>query len=298
MEERESTPMLDDSMPRAVSSAEPYRFDERRPRPSLVLKTVSPEVLAKYLALPETQKAVSKLVRLLTAEGTPTPVLEDLEQEAYVAALSAQSRPRSPETMKAWLKTLVRRAVCNYFRTAKRDKAWLKRDEDVEEQPAEPVDLLEDPWLVHDWLKNAVAGDELDAETFEILTYRARTGKTDREVAEDHGLTYAAWTNRLSRFKKKYVELYEKRRMVLLLLGGAVLALVAAVVAVVLRALFGPAPPVSPRPRALEPAPAPAPTREPAPEPAPTREPFNAAGGDDGGLLERELERESKPRRP
>jgi DNA-directed RNA polymerase specialized sigma24 family protein len=290
MEERESQPMLDDSMPRAVSSAEPYRFDGRRPRPTLVLKTVSPEVLAKYLALPETQKAVSKLVRSLIAKDTPTPVLEDIEQEAYVAALSAQSRPRSPETMKAWLKTLVRRAVCNYFRTAKRDKTWLERDEDVEEQPADPVDPLEDPWLVHDWLKSAVAGDDLDAETFELLTYRARTGKTDREVAEDHGLTYAAWTNRLSRFKKKYVERYERRRMVLLLLGGAVVALLVVVVAVVLRALFAPTPPVSPRSRALEPAPTPTP--EPAPAPTPT--PFNAAGGTDAGFLERE----SKPRRP
>ncbi len=291
MEERESQPMLDDSVPRPVSSAEPYRFNDRRPRPTLVLKTVSPEVLADYLALPETQKAVSKLVRSLTAEGTPAPVLEDLEQEAYVAALSAQSRPRSPETMKAWLKTLVRRAICDYFRTGKRDETWLERDEDVEEQPAEPVDPPEDPWLVHDWLKNAVAGDELDTETFEMLTYRARTGKTDREVAEDHGLTYAAWTNRLSRFKKKYVERYERRRMVLLLLGGAVVALVVVIAAIVLRALLAPAPPVSRPPRALEPAPVPAPT--PGPAPTLTPEPFNAAGGNDGGLLELE----SKPRR-
>ncbi len=195
--------MLDDSRPRPVSSAEPYRSNDRRPRPSLVLKTVSPEVLARYLALPETQKAVSSLVRSLTADRTPAHVHEDIAQEAYVAALSAQSRPRSPETMKAWLKTLVRRAVCDYFRKGKRDETWLKPDQDVEEQPAEPVDPPEDAWLVHDWLKSAVAGDELDTETFEMLTYRARMGRTDREVAEDHGLTYAAWTNRLSRFKKK-----------------------------------------------------------------------------------------------
>jgi DNA-directed RNA polymerase specialized sigma24 family protein len=288
MEERESQPMLDDSRPRPVSSAEPYRSSDRRPRPSVVLKTVSPEVLARYLALPETQKAVSKLVRSLTAEGTPAPVLEDIEQEAYVAALSAQSRPRSPETMKAWLKTLVRRAICNYFRKGKRDDTWLKRDEDVEEQAAEPVDPPEDPWLVPDWLKNAAAGDDLDTETFEMLTYRARTGKSDREVAEDHGLTYGAWANRLFRFKKKYVERYERRRMVFLLLGGAVVALVVVVVALVLRGLFAPAPPVSPRPRAVEPAPTPKPTAEPAPTP----EPFNAAGGKDGGL-----DPEAKPRR-
>ncbi len=120
---------------------------------------------------------MSKLVCTLTAGGTPAPVHEDIAQEAYGAALSAQSRPRSPQTVTAWLKTLVRRAVCEYFRPGKGDETWLKPDEDVEEEPTEPVDPTEGPCPVHAWLKNAASGGEIDTEAFEMPTCEVLRGE-------------------------------------------------------------------------------------------------------------------------
>jgi len=109
----------------------------------------------------------------------------------------------------------------HHFRRGKTDLAWLNREVDVEKQPDEPAELPGDTWLVAHWLDRAVAKDERDQQTYEMIRYKARTGKTDEQVAADHFMTYAAWTCRLSRFRTKYAPRWRRRQLfVILMLGG------------------------------------------------------------------------------
>jgi DNA-directed RNA polymerase specialized sigma24 family protein len=233
---------------------------------------VAPTALRAYLALPETQKEIYKVVRRSVREKTPTDAVDDIVQQAYVAALTAKSPPRSTQTMKGWLAMVTRRAVFHSFRSGAADHKWLNRSADVEEQPGEPVEPPEDRWLVSSWLA-AHLTDERDQETYEMILEKARTGATDQQIADAHGITYAAWTHRLSAFKHKYVPRYERRQMMILLLLFGIAAVVATLVWLIVHAM-------SPR---LEQAPvmpvvpiAPSASVTPVPVPVPTA-PFEPA---------------------
>jgi DNA-directed RNA polymerase specialized sigma24 family protein len=282
-----STPRLEPSEP-SLGGSDPPRhvahaqlvdrrpllgFEDSPKRAKPSLKAVSEAQLWAYLGQQATQNRISRLVSWFVSEKTPAFVVEEIAQEANIAAMMAKSRPRSTETMAAWLRTVVRRAVCHHFRAGASDQKWLNRDEDVEEVGAEPVESPGDLWLIGDWLRPAVAHDERDQETFELIGYKARGDKTDQEVADEHGMTYAAWTSRLSRFKKKYEPRWRRRERALLLLrfGGA--AVVLTLVAYVLWRLLSS---VSPAHAPL-PAPPPPVSAEPAPAPTPSEEPFMPA---------------------
>jgi len=244
---------------------------ERKP-PKVSLKAVSEEQLYAYLARPATQDRVARLVSAFVARGTPENVKDDIIQEANVVAMRAQSRPRSTRSMPAWLRTVVRRATCQYFRSGAADHKWLNRDEDVEEVGAAPVGPPDCKWLIADWLESAVANDERDQETFELVGDKARTGKTDEQVANEQGMTYSAWVSRLSRFRQKYEPRWRKRQQLFILLtaGGAVaLAVGLYLLWKVFAASFAPVAPVR--------VPVPLPVSA-APVPAPVPEPFKPAG--------------------
>jgi DNA-directed RNA polymerase specialized sigma24 family protein len=253
--------------------------DERAPA-----SHVAPTTLWTYLALPETQKDVRELVRRLLGKETPRDLRDDIAQQACVAALTAKSPPRSTRTMKGWLAMITRRAVSHSFRSGAADRKWLNRKADVEEQAGEPVEPPEDRWLIAGWLTTHLT-DERDQETYEMILEKARTGATDREIADAHGITYAAWTHRLSAFKHKYAPRWQRRQMMILLLLGGIAILVAAAVWLVVHAMSArlvpsPAMPVVPV--------APSASVMPVPAPVPTPTPFEPAAPHS----------EDKPRRP
>jgi DNA-directed RNA polymerase specialized sigma24 family protein len=235
---------ISDNEPRMHSSDAPPSVAEARPHdsgPRLpqndssrgdedASSTIAPAELRAYLSLPATQKRISEIVGSFVGRNTPQFVKEEIGQEANIAALDAKSLPRSTETMPGWLGTVTRRAVYHYFRRAKADLTWLNRDVDPDETAGAAPEVPADGWLVSGWLAPAVAHHERDQETYEMIRYKARTGRTDEEVAADHGITYAAWTHRLGRFKSKYLPRWRRRQLavVLLLVGGAALIIVIA----------------------------------------------------------------------
>jgi DNA-directed RNA polymerase specialized sigma24 family protein len=282
--QEESGPRLDpkEETPQAVAAVyvdnreSSGSDDERAPA-----SRVAPTALRTYLALPETQKDVRKLVRRLISKETPEDLRDDIVQQAYVAALTAKSPPRSTGTMKGWLAMVTRRAVFRSLRSGAADQKWLKREEDVEEVAGDPVEPPEDRWLVGGWLTTHLT-DERDQETYEMILEKARTGATDREIADAHGITYAAWTHRLSAFKHKYAPRWQRRQMMILILLGGIAILVAAAVWLVVHTMSA----------RLEPSPAipvaPSASVMPVPAPVPTPAPFEPAAPHS----------EDKPRRP
>lgn len=273
---RESGPRLDprEETPQAVAAVyvdppESSRSDDERGPTS----HVAPTALRAYLALPETQKEIYGLVKRLLGKETPKDQRDDVVQQAYVAALTAKSPPRSTRTMKGWLAMVTRRAVFHSFRSGTADRKWLNRAADVEEEAGEPLEPPEDRWLVSNWL-TAHLTDERDQETYEMIVEKARTGATDQQIADAHGITYAAWTHRLSAFKHKYAPRWQRRQMMILLLLGGIAVLVAALVWLVVHGMARrreeqPAVPVAPI--------APSASVMPVPPPMPTPAPFEPA---------------------
>ncbi len=142
--------------------------------------------------------------------------------------------------------------------------------------------------LLSDWLAGAVRGHTRDAETFEILLYKARCAGSYDDVAGVYGLSPGGLRCRVGAFKEKSEPEWRRHRAFLVLLILGALALVAIAAWRVLTpsgARFGrdvapPAQPPAPRPRPsataeppdtpFEPA---APTRAPAPpRPQPTEQ--------------------------
>jgi DNA-directed RNA polymerase specialized sigma24 family protein len=275
-----SVPPLDarDEAPRAVAAVfvdnrESFKVsdsptDERGPG-----SHVSPTALRTYLALPETQKHVDMLVKRFLGDRAPKDVREDIRQQAYMAALTAKSPPRSAKTMPGWLAMVTRRAVFRSFKSGAGDLKWLDREADVDEQAGEPVEAPGDRWLISDWLTTHLT-DERDQETYEMIVEKARTGATDQAIADAHGITYAAWTHRLSAFKKKYAPQWQRRQMLIVLLWGGLALVVAALVWLLARMLMQPVEPEQHVPVAPV---APSASVVPTPPPPPTEAPWEPA---------------------
>jgi DNA-directed RNA polymerase specialized sigma24 family protein len=193
---------------------------------------LSDEDFRAFLARKDAQKRIREVVVKRLHKKAPTDLVEDITQQANVDALAARSRPQSMETALGWLGTVSARAVVNHFRRNAVHEKWLKPDVDVEELPPEP-DGATGPfappsWLLTDWLRPRVAGDPREQETYELLVYKANTGKTHAQVALDHGMSEGALKSRIHALKTKYEPEWRRRqRMVLmLLLFGAALAIV------------------------------------------------------------------------
>ena len=199
------------------------------------LKTsLSSKELRAFLGRPATQARIREVVMARVDKKTPAALVDNLVQQANVDALMARSPPRSMETAMGWLGTLTVRAVVNHFRRDAVHANWLRRDVEVEELPPEP-DESEEPfapkWLVTGWLRPLVAQNPRDQETYELLVYKASTGKTHAQVAANHGMTEGALKTRVRALKTKYEPQWRRRRemFVLLILFGLAVTLAAIV---------------------------------------------------------------------
>ncbi len=191
---------------------------------------ISPQELRALLANPETQDHIRAVVASRLTKGVESPLFDDIVQEANLVMLSSPLGPRSTASARGWISTIARRAVSHYFRRGGPDRKWLAADEvEFDELPARDV-APDDAFMLTDWLARAVAGDAKDAETLELLLYKARLDATYEEVATQHGLTSNALRCRVNAFKTKYEAEWRKHRamLVLLLLLSAIAVAVAA----------------------------------------------------------------------
>jgi DNA-directed RNA polymerase specialized sigma24 family protein len=190
---------------------------------------ISPEELRALLAKPETQRRIRAVVTSRLSKGADPSLADDLVQDANLVMLASRLGPRSAASAPGWIGTIARRAVADHFRRGGSDRKWIAPDEvDFDEVPAR-TEAPDDDLLLTDWLARAVAGDARDAETLEMLLYKARLDATYDRVAADHGLTPVALRSRVNAFKNKYEAEWRKHRAMLVLL---LLLSVAAVVAV------------------------------------------------------------------
>jgi DNA-directed RNA polymerase specialized sigma24 family protein len=192
------------------------------------LKTsISIEELRSFLARPATQAHIRKVVVARLNRKAPGALIEDLVQDANVDASAAQSRPRSIETATGWMGTVTARAIVNHFRREAADAKYLEPGVDVQELPAEPDESqgsVAPEWLLTEWLRPRVAEDPRDQETYELLVYKAETGKTHAQVAADHGMSEGTLKSRIRALKMKFEPQWRRRQrmfVLLILLGVA-----------------------------------------------------------------------------
>ncbi len=198
-------------------------------------QSVPDEQFREYLQRPATQARIASIVKARVNDGTPDHVLDDIVQDANVSAITSTARPRTPATAPGWLATVAVRAVADYFRHQAVHAKWLNRDAEIEELAGEVEEPPDDGWLLGPWLAKVVSQSERDQATYELIRYRANTGKTIEQVAEDHAMTPGALKSRTFALKTKYEPRWKRReRMIVLLLLLGALA-VAALVAWLLR---------------------------------------------------------------
>lgn len=115
-----------------------------------------------------------------------------------VEAMTGTRYARSEPTLDGWMVAVAAHAVSHHFRTGVVDANWLRRDVEVEEQPADPPEDLrgEERWMIDPWLRDQVKNDPDDRELFELLVDEARSGKSFATVAAEHRMTPAALSKR------------------------------------------------------------------------------------------------------
>jgi DNA-directed RNA polymerase specialized sigma24 family protein len=209
---------------------------------------LSPAEVAAFLGQKDANRQLRRVAVVFCAPKTPWNVVDDVWQDANVAALTSKWRPRSPEARMPWAKTIVRRAAANYFRREAVHRKWLHPDADVAElaspaddgSPGPPLDAGVDGWLLGDWLEERVCRSVRDAETLEMIRYKAEAEKSWEEVAAEWETTVSAVHNRVHKLKKKYLARYEKHRAERnrMLIGVSIAAAVAVAVAIAV-AVYG-----------------------------------------------------------
>lgn len=242
------------------------------PRPARFPK--GPTALHAYLALPASQEHIRAVVRARVSPRTPEGVVDEMAQEANLAALEAKWPPRSTATARGWMAVVTLRTVQTHFRRSEVRRRYIRDDVDVDEQPAAPdgADASPDRWLTEDWLAMLLAESPRDAETFELLAYKVQTGESHDAVAAAHGMTPAAWKSRVHEFRAKYAPERQRRQAMFML--WLVAAGVALAVAVAMAWLLERSTPVL-APTVVPPLPSPS-VAPPEPEPEPI-EPFRQA---------------------
>ena len=161
------------------------------------------------------------MVRARVRRDTPEADIEDLIQKANLEAIASKSHPRTLATARGWLGVLTARTVVRHYRESK-GKSWLELDGEIDER-GESGTVPDREWLISAWLSKAVAGNEREQETFELVVYKANTGKSYQEVANDHAMTEGALKSRVFALATKYEPRWRRRQsmIILLLLFGA-----------------------------------------------------------------------------
>jgi len=185
---------------------------------------ISEKDLHDYVAQGSVQDSIRRVVGARVERGASPALVDDLVQEAILTMLTAKSRPSSMETAAGWVSTVTVRTVANHYRRDETHRVWLDREEDVEQQPGEPEEAPDERWLVAPWLAPILEHHPADRATYELLVYKARTGKTYRDVAADHGITTSALKSRVHDFKKRYESRWRRRQAMLVVLVLAAVA--------------------------------------------------------------------------
>ena len=220
-------PERDDGAPEGPADA-PVEDLLAGPPPGIPPSRVTGAELRAFLGTKRTVRRLTRFVRKRLGGNVPDHVVEEIVSDAFARALAARARPRSADTMFGWLRGVTRHALADYF-----EKRTAEREHLVD--PAEGVDWEaiagdeagERELELDEWLTRAVRRNERDQETLELLFYKAERGKTDDEVARDHGMTATAWRVRVHRFRAKYAPRWGRRdlgMLTLLILGGASVA--------------------------------------------------------------------------
>jgi DNA-directed RNA polymerase specialized sigma24 family protein len=200
--------------------------------------------LRAYVSRPQNIAAMRRKI----ARKVPADDVDDVLQNAAEKAVSGGvCPPTSEDGIPGWVGTVVRRAIARYHRhkQAREQREGLTDTIDEHADPSTEVGWSVDGWMIP-WLEKEVAGDDRDEELFDMLLEKTRTGMTYEELATKHGMTIAALTSRLFRFKKKYGPRYERAKrnaILLLLLGGVSAIALALVVWLLLGRLFRTEPP-------------------------------------------------------
>jgi DNA-directed RNA polymerase specialized sigma24 family protein len=251
---------------------------------------LSPDALRAFLATADVRDHMRAVV-VRRLGGAPAALVDDLVQDAHVAAMSARVPPRTIATARGWVATVTARVVVDHFRDHAADRQWLDREADVEAHADAAAQPFAEPWLLAEWLAQAVAGDERDEETFEMLVYKARTGHTYEDVARAHGIPPGALKARIHDFKTKYEPRWRRHRDRTVVLWLVAFAVAAAAVGLAWWLTHPPMLPTVPRtttPALVPHTPATAIPEEPftpaesaprAPPPVPAREGKPPAGG-------------------
>jgi DNA-directed RNA polymerase specialized sigma24 family protein len=211
----------------------------------------------EHLASAAMQQYIRSVIIARLLGSAPPGLVDDLVQQASLNALAAKARPRANRTL------------ARHFRKNAAHEHWLDPEADVAVAPNPHPDETGDAapeWVIAEWLRGAIAGDDRDQETYELLRYKADTEKSYAEVAEDHAMTEGALKSRVFAFRGKYEPRWRRRQRTILLwilLGAAAAVGVGLLVWWLLRPAM---PVIGPD---VEPVPVPTPTvtvTEPAPQ--------------------------------
>jgi DNA-directed RNA polymerase specialized sigma24 family protein len=249
----DSDASLDGDVP--YSDAHPAVAQDEPPQSGLALVPgISEKALRDLVAQPSTQESIRRIVGARVERGSSRALVDDLVQEATLAMLGAKARPRSMETASGWVSTVTVRTVANYFRRDEAHRTFVDPEADVEQQAGEPEEAPGDGWLIASWLAPILAHHPGDQETYELLVYKAHTGKQYKDVAAEHGLTTAALKSRVHEFKKKYEARWRRRKTMFVLLVLLAVAAAAIVAWLVLNRLASPAEEKRPAPLPVAPS--------------------------------------------
>jgi DNA-directed RNA polymerase specialized sigma24 family protein len=227
---------------------EPADEDDESPR-------VTREELRAFLSRPETLRRAASIIGGRVRQD----YVGDFVQDAVSDALAAKELPRVSR-LQAWFDRCCRNVIARVYRKRARR---AKHEGEMPEAPAvvdeagEPVDDPGDAvkdvdprveplyvgdewrtegWLLRRWMRQEVASDPRDRETWAIMEELADAEDEEKlsykKLADKHGMTEAQLYKRVERLREKYRQRYERWRsgMVLALLKWGLAAVVAGVV--------------------------------------------------------------------
>jgi DNA-directed RNA polymerase specialized sigma24 family protein len=209
---------------------------------------VTPELTRAFLAKKATRDRIREVVEYRVPRGTQEADIENRIQDASVRAITTTALAQSVAGMRPWVSRIAQNIVIDYYRGNAKHLKWLNPAIDVQELPPDaaaegeesevppedptapprPIEEL-DGRMLDGWLERNVKS-KADRLTLEMIRYKAKTGKTNAEVAAEFGITEKAYDNRVLRFKAGWGPKRKKARrdmvrtIVLLLLAALVVA--------------------------------------------------------------------------
>jgi DNA-directed RNA polymerase specialized sigma24 family protein len=213
------------------------------------------DVLRAYLSRRDTQRRLRNVVAGALHDQANRALVDDLANEAQMAALTARERAETEASMPAWVDGIARNTAREYLRELGKLRRRMVPLFDVQEREdaAEQAEILAEeddgrtpvaapelyvaaideapPWLLASWLRDRTRDHPQERELLDILREKARTKKTIEQIAVERGTTPMAVHQRIQRLRRKYrdgwIE-YKRRRdrtMLFFLFFGLAVAL-------------------------------------------------------------------------